>query len=77
MPPPSTAVPKAATVPKSPAVEPEVAAESPSAQEAAPARSATRFSTRDYSFVRREIRRIAMLGIAIILVIFVLSFFLP
>jgi len=64
-------------VPKAPTVEPEAAAEKPSAEETAPARSATRFSTRDYSFVRREIQRIAMLGIAIIVVIFVLSFFLP
>jgi hypothetical protein len=77
MPPPRTAVPKAPTAPRAPTVEPEVAAEKPSAQETAPARSATRFSTRDYSFVRREIRRIAMLGIAIIVVILVLSFFFP
>ena len=39
--------------------------------------SAPRFSARDYSYVRREIRRILVLATAIIIVIVVLSFFLP
>ena len=48
---------------------------------AAPERAAdpsvTRFSARDYTYVRRELQRIALLATAIIATIVVLSFFLP
>ena len=39
--------------------------------------SVTRFSARDYTYVRREVQRIAVLALAIIIAIIVLSFFLP
>lgn len=39
--------------------------------------SATRFTVRDYSYVRRELLRIVALAAVIIIVIFILSFFLP
>jgi len=39
--------------------------------------SVTRFSARDYSYVRRELLRIAVLATAIVIAIVVLSFFLP
>ena len=39
--------------------------------------SVTRFGARDYSYVRREVRRIAVLAVGIIVLIIVLSFFLP
>jgi hypothetical protein len=37
----------------------------------------TRFTTRDYAYVRREVRRIVILATAIIITIVVLSLFLP
>jgi hypothetical protein len=40
-------------------------------------RSVTRFTTRDYSYVRRELARILILATAIIIAIVVISFFLP
>ena len=40
-------------------------------------RTVTRFTARDYTYVRRELRRIAILAAAIIVAIVVLSFFLP
>jgi hypothetical protein len=40
-------------------------------------RPTSRVPTRDYSYVRREIQRIALLAAAILIVIVVLSFFLP
>ena len=40
-------------------------------------RSISRFSARDYSYVRRELLRIAVLAVAIMITIVVLSFFLP
>jgi hypothetical protein len=40
-------------------------------------RSVTRFTTRDYGYVRRELRRIVILATAIIIIIVVISFFLP
>ncbi len=47
----------------------------------APARadepSVTRFSERDYGYVRRDFQRIALLATAIIVTIVILSFFLP
>jgi len=49
----------------------------PGASEAPRERSISRFSARDYSYVRRELLRIAVLAVAIFVLIFVLSFFLP
>jgi len=40
-------------------------------------RSVTRFSSRDYSYVARDLRRIVILATAIFITIIVLSFFLP
>lgn len=40
-------------------------------------RTVTRFTTRDYTYVGRELRRIVILATAIIIAIVVLSFFLP
>jgi hypothetical protein len=40
-------------------------------------RPATRFTSRDYSYVMREMRRIAILAILVLATIIVLSFFLP
>lgn len=37
----------------------------------------TRFTTRDYAYVRKDLRRIVILATAIIVTIVVLSFFLP
>jgi hypothetical protein len=39
--------------------------------------SVTRFSARDYGYVRRELQRIAVLATGIVVLIVVLSFFLP
>ena len=58
-------------------VAPQVAVAMPGAAQRAPEPSITRFSSRDYSYVRRELRRIALLAGAIIVLIVVLSFFLP
>jgi hypothetical protein len=54
-----------------------VAIATPSASEQPRELSVTRFSTRDYTYVQREIRRILLLASAIFVVIVVLSFFLP
>jgi len=51
-----------------------VAAQAP---ERARETSVTRFSARDYTYVRRELVRIALLASAIVVAIIVLSFFLP
>ncbi len=62
------------------AVQPVVgrgAAPPPSTGEAPRERSISRFSARDYSYVRRELLRIAVLAVAIFVLIVVLSFFLP
>jgi hypothetical protein len=40
-------------------------------------RSISRFSARDYSYVRRELLRIVILAVAIMITLVVLSFFLP
>lgn len=56
---------------------PPVAVAAPGAAEPARERSVTRFSTRDYTYVRREIRRIVLLAGVILVLIVVLSFFLP
>ncbi len=42
-----------------------------------PEPSVTRFSARDYGYVRRELQRIVVLAVAIFATIIVLSFFLP
>jgi len=42
-----------------------------------PARSLSRFTARDYSYVRRELVRIAILAVLVLTTIVVLSFFLP
>jgi len=73
--------------PPPPAATPPLIRPSPEAAPAAgvstlaPARprepSVTRFGARDYSYVRREVRRIAVLAVGIIVLIVVLSFFLP
>ncbi len=47
------------------------------AQETAVEPSVRRSSARDYTFVRREVQRIALLAAAIIVTIVILSFFLP
>jgi hypothetical protein len=49
----------------------------PSAPDPARDRPAGRSSTRDYSYVRREITRILVLASAVLITIVVLSFFLP
>ena len=48
----------------------------PTAQPAAE-KSMSRAKQRDYSYVRREVQRIAVLAAAIFVVIIVLSFFVP
>ena len=40
-------------------------------------RSLSRFTVRDYTYVRRELMRIVIIAIAMLVVIVVLSFFLP
>ena len=66
--------------PAAPLPRPSVATEAvaaPRAAERAHEPSVTRFSARDYSYVRREIQRIVLLAALIIVAIIVLSFFLP
>lgn len=58
------------------AVAPTMAMASPGAKPAEE-RTVARPATRDYGYVRLELQRIAALAIAILLVIVVLSFFLP
>ena len=74
------APPRAVGVPAAPApAQPSPAATpSPAAPPPAPEPSVTgRLSARDYTYVRRELVRIAVLASAIIATIVVLSFFLP
>jgi hypothetical protein len=40
-------------------------------------RTVTRFTARDYGYVRRELQRILILAAAVIVTIVILSFFLP
>jgi hypothetical protein len=40
-------------------------------------RSVTRFTARDYTYVARDVRRIIVVALAILIAIIVLSFFLP
>jgi hypothetical protein len=42
-----------------------------------PEPSVTRFTVRDYTYIKRELRTIAVLAVVIIVAIVVLSFFLP
>jgi hypothetical protein len=60
-------------------VAPAAAAPSARAPVAAAARepSATRFTARDYAYVKSEVRRILVLAVAIVVALIVLSFFLP
>ena len=59
-------------------LEPIAAASAPArAAEQPRERSVTRFTARDYTYVRREFQRIAILAAAIIITLIVLSFFLP
>ena len=73
------APPRVAAAPVRPVSQPLAVAQPGRAPEAAVPRepSVTRFSARDYSYVRREIRRSLMLAVPILLTIVVLSFFLP
>jgi hypothetical protein len=70
--PPPAASPAAVQPMAGPALAPP-----PAASEAPRERSISRFSARDYSYVRRELLRIAVLAVAIFVLIVVLSFFLP
>ncbi len=70
VPPPTAAAPVRLAAP-APAVA------MPRAAEPARERSITRFSPRDYTYVRRELQRIALLAGVILITIVVLSFFLP
>jgi hypothetical protein len=49
----------------------------PAPAEPARERSISRFTARDYTYVRREIVRIAVLALGILILIVILSFFLP
>lgn len=49
----------------------------PPAPEPPRERPAVRSPSRDYTYVRREIQRIVLLAVAILIAIVVLSFFLP
>jgi len=68
--------PPVVAVPSRPAPRPVPVA---APREPGPAREAsvTRFTARDYTYVRREIQRIVLLAALIIVAIIVLSFFLP
>ncbi len=61
---------------QAPAAPPPAAA---AAQEPATSRprQGSRFTHRDYAYVRRDVQRIAILALAIIVAIVILSFFLP
>ena len=69
-------VPIAGARPVQPAAPP-IAAAAPDEPERAREPSVTRFSSRDYTYVRRELRRIVLLASVIIVAIVVISFFLP
>jgi hypothetical protein len=70
--PPPIATPAAIQPVAAPAPAPAPAPGEPSRE-----RSISRFSARDYSYVRRELARIAVLAVAILIALVVLSFFLP
>lgn len=71
-PPPPPARPAAVQPVAGPAVSP-----APAPSTVPRDRSISRFSARDYSYVRRELVRIAVLAVGIFVLIVVLSFFLP
>ena len=73
------APPRVAAAPVRPVSQPVAVAQPGRAPEAAAPResSVTRFSARDYSYVRRDIRSILVLAAVILITIVVLSFFLP
>ena len=74
--PPIAAAPVRPVAPPAPVAPPTpVGAAAPA--EFARERPVTRFTTRDYTYVRRDIQRIVVLAAAIIIAIIVLSFFLP
>lgn len=70
--------PPATPRPVAPPVEMSAAAGAPAAQ-AQPARfrGTARRVAEDYSYVRRDLQRVAVLATAVIVAIIVLSFFLP
>ena len=68
MPAPVAAAPSLAATPA-----PEAPAQPAPARE----RAFNRFTARDYTYVRRELLRIVVLATAILILIFILSFFLP
>jgi hypothetical protein len=72
---PVSRAPIAAAPPTPAPVRAPEAAPRPIARKAEPAVS--RFSARDYSYVRRELQRIIVLATLIVVLIVVLSFFLP
>ena len=69
--------PAAGVAPPSRPVAAPVAGTTPGVVQRPRQASVPRFSTHDYGYVRRELRRIVLLATAIIIVIVVLSFFLP
>ena len=54
-----------------------IAAPAPRASAPPRERSATRFTARDYTYVRRELRRIVILATVVIIAIVIISLFLP
>ncbi len=71
--------PRVAAAPARPVSRPLAVAQPGRAPEVVTPRepSVTRLSSRDYTYVRREIRSILVLAAIILLIIVVLSFFLP
>lgn len=59
------------------APRPVMSQAAPAEAESEPEPSVTRFASRDFTYVRRELRNIILLAGAIIITIVVLSFFLP
>ena len=70
-------MPPPVATPAAQPVTPQAVAATPRAPGPADEPSVTRVSSRDYSYVRRELQRIALLAGAIIVIIIVLSFFFP
>ena len=68
---------RAAPVAAAPSVSATPAPEAPAQPAPARERAFNRFTARDYTYVRRELLRIVVLATAILILIFILSFFLP
>jgi hypothetical protein len=68
---------RAAPVAAAPSVAATPAPEAPAQPAPARERAFNRFTARDYTYVRRELLRIVVLATAILILIFILSFFLP